>query len=116
MTDKKELKFSNMYEDSEYMTAFDLLNAGAVELTVERVEKPNVVIQGRKVDKPVIYFAGVPKGWVCSKTKMLELVMKYAPEAKTPAGLVGKKVKVKCDMNAKNPAYPGGRGPAIVVA
>jgi hypothetical protein len=35
-----ELKFSQMYEDSDYLTAFDLMNQGAVELTVERIEKP----------------------------------------------------------------------------
>jgi hypothetical protein len=26
-----ELKFSQMYEDSDYLTAFDLMNQGAVE-------------------------------------------------------------------------------------
>jgi hypothetical protein len=112
-----ELKFSQMYEDSDYLTAFDLINQGAVELTVERIEKPKgLEIQGRKVDKPVIYFVGAKKGWVCSKTKMMELVLRFAPEAKSPAGLVGKKIRIMCDLNAKNPAYPGGRGPAIVVA
>jgi hypothetical protein len=112
-----ELKFSQMYEDSDYLTAFDLMNQGAVELTVERIEKPkDLKIKGHIVDKPVVYFVGVKKGWVCAKTKMMELVIRYAPEAKTPAGLVGKKVKIMCDMNAKNPDCPGGRGPAIVVA
>jgi hypothetical protein len=110
-------KFSQMYDDADYLTALDLLNQGTVELTVERIEKPaNLMIQGRKVDKPVVYFKDVSKGWVCSKTKMMELVLRFAPEAKSPAGLVGKKIKIMCDLNAKNPAYPGGRGPAIVVA
>ena len=110
-------KFSQMYQDSDYLTAFDLLNQGDVELTVERVEKPdNLEIQGRRVDKPVIYFKGVKKGWVVSKTKLMEVVIKYKPDAKTPADLVGCKIKIKCDLKAKNPAYPGGRGPAIVVA
>lgn len=112
-----DIKFSQLYQDSEFLTAFDLINQGDVELTVERVEKPAMLeIQGRKVDKPVIYFKGAKKGWVCSKTKMMELILRYAPEAKTPAGLVGKKIKIKCDLHAKNPAYPGGKGPAIVVA
>jgi len=112
-----ELKFSQMYEDADYLTALDLLNQGTVELTVERIEKPaDLMIQGRKVDKPVIYFTGVKKGWVVSKTKMMELVLRFAPEAKTPDGLVGKKIKIMCDLKAKNPGYTGGRGPAIVVA
>lgn len=110
-------KFSQLYTDDEFMTAFDLLNQGPVELTVEKVEKPKALkILGRLIDKPVIYFKGIKKGWVCPKTKMMQLVQRYKPDAKSPAELVGVKVKIKCDLNGKNPAYPGGKGPAIVVA
>ena len=111
-----EERFSNMYQDSEFLTAFDLMNQGVLEVEIERIEKNNdLEIQGRKVDKPVVYFKGAKKGWVASKTKLMECIMRYKPNAKKPSDLVGAKIKLMCDMKAKNPAYPGGKGPAIVV-
>lgn len=111
-------KFTNLYEDSPYLTAFDLANQGDVELTIERIDSDpaGVEVLGRRIKKPVVYFKGAKKGWVCPKTKMLQLLLKYGQGAKTPADLVGKKIKLRCNMNGKNPAYPGGKGPAVEVA
>lgn len=115
MEDK--LKFRQLYDNDAYLSAFDFMNQGVVSLIVERVEKPKPTdtLAGRKIDKPIVYFKGVEKGWVAPKSKLMQAILKYAPGAKTPAELVGKTIKLKCDMNAKNPAYPGGKGPAIVV-
>jgi hypothetical protein len=118
MTIEKTDTFTGLYPNEPYLTAFDFMGLGAVELTIDRVQPcppEGIMIAGRKQNKPIIYFKGSTRGWPCPKSKLADIVILYGRGAKSPADLAGKKIKLYCNEQGKNPGAPGGKGPAIEV-
>ena len=109
--------FANLYPDSPYITAFDLMNLGPVKLTIDRVDSNanGVEVLGRKQFKPLVYFKGAKKPWLAPKTKLGEVRMKYAPKAKNVEELAGVTIYLYANPTGKNPGCPGGKGPSVDV-
>lgn len=69
------------YMDSKYVGAWDFMNEEGVPregvVTIDKVEKGEVVSQSGKARKPVIWFKGKEKPFVCNVTNAKTIARMY---------------------------------------
>ncbi len=75
----EKIDYRSLY-DRDYLGHFDLPEGRDVTVTISAVKGGELTAQGgKKSHKPVIYFEGKEKGFICNKTNGKTIAAMYSP-------------------------------------